>query len=524
MSIRTLDDPAGLTGVSSLTELFSRSVGRWPRRPAVIDGDEVISYAALDAASNTLAARLSRLGVGPRDLVGLLLERSADIPVSILATMKAGAAYVPLDSSYPSERLRYLAADASVRAIVGDHAQADVHGLAGIPFVAPPPSDTESSQPGGAPAGTDPAYVIYTSGSTGKPKGCVVSHRNVLALLRAALPLFEVSPTDRWALFHSFSFDVSVWEMWAALATGGATVTVPLRAAQSAPELLDLIARQRISVLGQVPSVFRPLAIAHADAGRPELPLRYLVFAGEPVDLAVIKDFLAGHPGKPPVAVNMYGPTETTVYATHLVLDSAHLSGSVKSPIGASLPHLTIEIRDDAGQVLPDGETGEMWISGDGVADGYLNRPDLTAERFVTVSGPDGPSRCYRTGDLARKLPDGTLEFLGRADEQIKLRGYRIELGEVEAALRSHSLVKDAAVTVVSTPAGARFLVAGVVLAAPEPGKPAAMLRDYLAGILPRYMVPDRYQVLADLPRTGSGKLDRQALATLVAPTRPSAR
>jgi amino acid adenylation domain-containing protein len=498
--------------MNTLTELFRQSAERWPERPAVIDGDLVLSYAGLDAASSGLAGRLAELGVGRGDLVGLLLERSADIPVGILATLKAGAAYVPLDSSYPRERLRYLAADAGVRVIVGDGAGLSLDEVA---FVDPRGDFRGSARRAlCAPAGADPAYVIYTSGSTGKPKGCVVSHRNVLALLRAALPLFEVSPADRWALFHSFSFDVSVWELWAALATGGATVTVPLRAAQSAPDLLELIVRQEITVLGQVPSVFRPLALTHADAGRPELPLRYLVFAGEPVDLAVVRGFLEGYPGVPPVAVNMYGPTETTVYATHQVLTDGYLSGAVKSPIGASLPHLTIEIRDEQGAVLPDGETGEMWIAGDGVADGYLNRPDLTAERFVT----SGASRYYRTGDLARKLPDGTLDYLGRRDAQIKLRGYRIELGEIEAALLSHSLVKDAAVTVISTAAGARFLTACVVLAGPEPSKVAGLLREHLGGLLPRYMVPDRYHVLPELPHTGSGKLDRQALTTLVTP------
>jgi amino acid adenylation domain-containing protein len=514
MNTSTLELP-----VRSLPELFSRSVARWPERPAVIDGEQVISYAALDEASSKLAGRLRALGVGPGDLVGLLLERSAGIPVAILATLKAGAAYVPLDPGYPPERLRYLATDAQVSVIVGDQDLVSHADLLRIPFVDALALPDEASGPlPSPPAGTDPAYVIYTSGSTGNPKGCVISHRNVLALLRAAVPLFDVSPADRWALFHSFSFDVSVWELWAALSTGGATVTVPLRAAQSAPDLLDLIGRQRITVLGQVPSVFRPLAMAHADAGWPELPLRYLVFAGEPVDLAVIRDFLDGCPGTPPTAVNMYGPTETTVYATHQVLTRAFLSGSAKSPIGPSLPHLNIEIRDEQGAVRPDGETGEMWISGEGVCDGYLNRPDLTAERFVTVSGPDGTARYYRTGDLARKLPSGTLDYLGRRDGQIKLRGYRIELGEVETALRSHSSVRDAAVTVVSTPAGARFLVAGVVLGAPAPERPAAGLRQYLTGILPRYMVPDRYQVLDDLPRTGSGKLDRQALTALVTP------
>ncbi|MFD9502004.1 amino acid adenylation domain-containing protein [Streptomyces sp. NPDC060035] len=511
-----------LDAVVSLPELFRVVAAGCPDAEAVHDDGRTLTYAELDAVSDRLAARLAARGVGPGDLVGLLLERSADIPVGILAAMKAGAAYVPLDPTYPRERLGYMVRDAGVSILVGDPGQAAERGLEGVAVLAPyDDGRVVLAAPVVELTGEEPAYVIYTSGSTGNPKGCVVSHRNVLSLLRGALPLFEVGADDRWALFHSFSFDVSVWEFWASMATGATAVTVPLRLAQSPAEFLGLLAEQRVTVLGQVPSVFRSLALAYEEAGRPELALRYVVFAGESVDLDVVAGFLKSVPGTPPTAVNMYGPTETTVYATHRVLTAADFDGTVRSPIGHGLPHLRLEVRDEDVALLPVGEAGELLIAGPGVAVGYLGRPDLTAERFVTLDGPDGPDRYYRTGDLVRTLPDGSFEYLGRNDQQIKLRGYRIELGEVEAALRTHPTVKDAAVTVITTSAGATFFVACIVQAEGAPDKPAAMLREHTQSMLPRYMVPDRYQIVPELPLTGSGKLDRNALNRL-ASTRPA--
>ncbi|MEH0974692.1 amino acid adenylation domain-containing protein [Micromonospora sp. CPCC 205546] len=511
-----------LAAAGTLPELFRLVAKERAAASAVIDGGRAISYAELDAASDLLAARLSQAGVRPGDLVGVLLERSATVVVGILAVMKAGAAYVPLDPLHPRDRLSYLLENAGIATVIAPAALAEACGVVDVRVVEPTGDDGGGSLPEPTLAGDDPAYVIYTSGSTGRPKGCVVSHRNVLALLRAALPLFDVSTSDRWALFHSFSFDVSVWELWATLATGATAVTVPTAAAQSPNDLVRLLGDEGVTVLGQVPSVFRSVALAYEEAGRPPLTLRYLVFAGEPVDLDVVRNFLRDFPGTPPTAVNMYGPTETTVYATHRILTPADLTGPVRSPIGHGLPHLRLEIRDAQLRPVPDGEVGELVVAGEGVALGYLGLPQLTAERFVELNGPDGPARYYRTGDLARRLRDGSFEYLGRNDQQIKLRGYRIELGEIEAVVRTHGFVRDVAVTVVSTPAGAQFLVACVVLAEHAPPKPIAALREHTMAVLPRYMVPDRYQFLAELPLTGSGKLDRAALAAATA--RPVAR
>ena len=522
---------------STLPALFRATALRTPEAVAVQDGAEAIGYARLDALSDRLAVRLLDSGVGSGDLVGVLVDRTAASVAALLAVMKAGAAYVPLDPAYPVERLRYMVQDAGIRFVTGPAVgQVDLGAGASVTEVALADltSPGAGSDPGAGgdrkplPAGSpdDPAYVIYTSGSTGRPKGCVVTHRNVLALLDAAVPLLGFGPGERWTLFHSLSFDFSVWEMWGAFATGGTVVTVPPEAARSPERLIDLLTAQRITVLNQVPSVFRYTTTAYREAGCPPLTLRHLVFGGESVDLGVVRDFLAALPGSGaasvPSVVNMYGITETTVHVTYKRLDAAALAAGVTSPIGRPLPHLSVQVLDDDRRPVPPGEVGEMWVAGDGVAAGYLNRPELTRERFVELDTGEGPRRHYRTGDLARTLPDGELEYAGRADQQLKLRGFRIEPGEIETVLRASGLLRDVAVTVATTRAGSTLLLACVV---PEPDRGEglqAALRAHAAARLPAHMVPDRYRVMEALPLTPSGKTDRRALAG--PPTGPQAR
>ncbi|MCX4758311.1 amino acid adenylation domain-containing protein [Kitasatospora purpeofusca] len=515
-------DLSGLpAGARSLPELFARVAAVRGDAAAVAGGGEQLGYAELDRRAGAVAARLTAAGLGRGDLVGVLLERSHRAPAWILGVLRSGAAYVPLDPSYPADRLRFMAGDAGLAALVGDPDRAAACGLDALPVIDPEAAAAEPARPAEAggpvaaePGPDDPAYVIYTSGSTGVPKGCVVTHGNVLELLRATLPLFELGPDDRWTLFHSASFDFSVWELWGAWATGATAVPVPAATAQAPEDFLRLLADERITVLNQVPSAFRHLAREYADSGAPATALRYVVFGGESVDLDVVRGFLAASaaaPGPVPVMVNMYGITEITVHATHLVLTPEQLAGDTPSPIGRPLPHLAIELRDDALRLVPDGGTGEMWVAGSGVADGYLNRPELTAERFRTLDG----RRMYRTGDLARRLPDGGLAYLGRNDQQVKLRGHRVELGEVEAGLRAAPQVRDAAALVVRDDAGNELLTALVVPAGPGEADVAA-LRRFARATMPAQLVPNRFHPVEELPLTSSGKLDRKALAGLV--------
>lgn len=492
----------------SLPELFSSVAAECPDRIAVVCGRQSLTYAELLGQAQHLAGRLVAAGVGRNALVGLEVTRSLQIPVAILGILMSGAAYVPLDPAYPIDRLRMMVADAGVALVVTDRDSplADKLGCRAVLVRA---DEAVAGVERITVAADDPAYVIYTSGSTGRPKGCIVTHRNVLSLLAATLPLFDVGPNDRWSLFHSVNFDFSVFEMWFPLISRGTVVIVDGEAALSPEAFLRLLAEKRITVLSQVPSVFRSLLQVHALYPEPDLALRYLVFGGERVELDAVRDFLSHLPAdRHPVVVNMYGITETTVHVTFKELTAEDLDGPVRSPIGVPLPHLAVELRDDQGKPVAPGEPGEMWVSGGGVAAGYLNRPVLTAARFRT----EGERRYYRSGDLARMLPNGELEYLGRVDRQVKHRGFRIELEEIEATLRNLDSVYNVAVAVVTGRSGGEFLTAYV---AGSDDFSAAAARTHAARLLPSHMVPSRYMRVPALPLTPSGKLDRAALETL---------
>ena len=509
--------PAAAVDESSLADAFRAQVRRAPEHPAVRDRSSVLTYRELDEASDRIAAALAaRGGAVGSGLVGVLVDRSAATPSLLLGILKAGLAYVPLDPTYPEDRLRYIVEDSGLQLIVGDPEAVVACGLGDLP-VLDPTSRVDGPTPNPPISPDDTAYVIYTSGSTGRPKGCLVTHGNVLSLLHNALPLFDVGETDRWTLFHSMSFDFSVWELWGALLSGGTAVCVPASVARAPEEMLELLARERITVLNQVPSVFRSLVRLHAATGG-ELALRYVVFGGESVDLGIAADFARRLGAAAPVLVNMYGITEITVHATFKILTADVLDRGPGSPIGKPLPHLEISIRDEQLLPVPDGEAGEILIAGGGVAAGYLNRPELTAERFVTLDSPDGPRRYYRSGDLARRDESGELEYLGRNDQQVKIRGFRVETGEIEAVLREHEDVADAAVFCQRS--GPRQILAACVVARDAAKPPAdleARLRDHLAARLPEHMVPSRFRFEERLPLTASGKLDRRALAEMAA-------
>ncbi len=514
--------PPAEPAARSLPALWSSVARRQPDRIALVDGAISLTYAEVDRAAAELASALRGAGVTRGTMVGLVVERSARLPIAILAILALGAIYVPLDPGYPAERLRYTVDDASIRIVAGDRSTMPPDlpewlrwvGLEGA-LAGCAAGTTESAGQDDGPDREDTAYVIYTSGSTGRPKGCLVTHGNVLSLVYATVPLLRVGADDRWSLFHSAGFDVSVFELWAAWSTGAAAVVVPASAAQSPGELLRLLRDSGTSVLSMVPSVFGQFALAHAEAGAPDLSLRYVLFAGESIQPDVIDDFL-GRFARPPTAVNLYGITEITVHATFKELRRPDLRGPVASPIGRELPHLRIVLRDEGGRPVPEGEPGEIWVHGSGVARGYLNRPELTAERFRTVAGDPVGDVGYRSGDLARRLPDGELEFLGRGDQQVKLRGFRVELGEIESVLRQHEGVREVAVLTDSPAPDQRVLLALFVPMDAGNIPAPVTLRDAARRLLPDYMIPHRFEAVAALPLTPSGKLDRKTLAEAV--------
>ncbi|MFD6456762.1 amino acid adenylation domain-containing protein [Streptomyces roseolus] len=517
---------ATATAVADLPALFAAAAGRTPSAPALTDGPETLDYAELDARSNRLARALLGLGVGPEDFVALAVPRSADLVVAVLAVLKSGAAYLAVDPDHPAERTAYILHDCRPVAVLSTTAVREtLRGTVGeavgeVPWLlldAPPAGGAAAGHPAAPVTDADrrspllpdhPAYTIYTSGSTGRPKGVVVSHANVSRLLAACRAAVDFGPDDVWTLFHSSAFDFSVWEMWGPLAHGGRLVVVPHDVARSPGDLLELLGRERVTVLSQTPSAFLQLLRAESDLGVPPrttAALRYVVFGGEALDTAQ----LAPWRGRPVRLVNMYGITETTVHVTHLELDDAAVERG-GSPIGTPLDDLRAHVLDQGLRPVPAGVVGELYVAGPGLARGYRRRPGLSATRFV-ADPFDAGGRMYRTGDLVRRTRDGGLHYVGRSDSQVKLRGYRVEPGEIEAAARRHPDVAQAAAAVHGGGPDDRYLVCYAVPAAgadPDPHE----VRAHLADALPGYMVPAAVVLLPALPLTPNGKLDRAAL------------
>ncbi|MGW2254945.1 amino acid adenylation domain-containing protein, partial [Kitasatospora sp. NPDC001660] len=504
---------AGEQPGSGITALFERQVRANPAAVALTDGEVTLTYRELNARANRLAHALIDRGVGPEQLVALALPRSAELVVAVLAVLKAGAAYVPVDPQYPAARIAYLLQDTRPALLVttggiGDLPGAD--GLDRLPLDAAGLEGLPDTDPGIPVDPGHPAYVIHTSGSTGNPKGVVVPHRNVVRLFGTTEELFGFSAEDVWTLFHSYAFDFSVWELWGALLHGGRLVVVDHETSRSPGRFLELLARERVTVLNQTPSAFYQLM--QADAQAPEtgrrLALRTVVFGGEPLEHARLASWYERHAQDAPRLVNMYGITETTVHVTYAALDR---SGTAAGQIGTAIPDLRTYVLDDGLRPVAPGVPGELYVAGPGLARGYLNRPGLTAGRFV--ADPFGPAgaRMYRSGDVVRRAADGSLRYVGRADQQVKVRGFRIELGEIEAALAEHPAVAQVAVLARQDRADDTRLVAYLVPAAGTAPRPA-VLREHLAERLPQYMVPSAFVVLDALPLTTNGKLDHRAL------------
>ncbi|HEX7824908.1 MAG TPA: amino acid adenylation domain-containing protein, partial [Mycobacterium sp.] len=478
---------------ASIPELFAAAVARTPDMVALTCEGRSWTYRELDEAADQLAHLLAARGAGPGQSVALLFSRSAEAITSILGVLKTGAAYLPVDPALPSARIGFVLGDATPIAVITTTDLAGRLDGFDVPVLDVHHLDVEM-QPGTSllvPRPDDIAYLIYTSGTTGVPKGVAVSHRNVTQLL--ASPGSGLPNSGVWSQWHSLSFDVSVWEIFGALLNGGRLVVVPESVARSPEDLHALIVAERVTVLSQTPSAAGALSPAELDGVT-------LVVAGEACPAELVERWAL--PGR--TMINAYGPTEATVYAA---ISAPLVAGPGVVAIGSPVPRAAMFVLDGALRPVPVGVVGELYVAGAGVAAGYVRRGGLTGSRFVACPFGAPGARMYRTGDLVRWRADGQLDYLGRADEQVKLRGYRIELGEVRAALAGLPGVDQAAVVAREDRPGDKRLV-GYVTGSVD----AAGIRATLAERLPAYMIPAAVVAIAELPLTPNGKLDTRAL------------
>jgi len=511
------DTQAAYPADRRIVDLMEEAAAHAGQALAVVAGDARLTYAQLHERANRLARYLQKRGVSRGTLVGLHVDQSVDVLVGLLGILKAGGAYVPIDPEYPQERIELILQDTraplllttselstrlaghDARAVCVDVERDVIEGESAVPV---PPAATSE----------DLAYVIYTSGSTGRPKGVPITHRN-LVHSTSARTMYYRDPVERYLLLSSFGFDSSVAGIFWTLCQGGTLILAPEGIQRDPDRIVALVEREAATHLLCLPTLYS-LLLAAAGSGR-LASLRTVIVAGE----ACPADLVRTHKDMLPQATlfNEYGPTEGTVWST--VYNCQLHESDAPVPIGRPIPNVQVFILDRRSALAPIGVPGELYIGGAGVADGYLNRPDLTAEKFVAspFARPNAGAlrshteeRLYRTGDLARYLPDGNIEFLGRIDQQVKIRGYRVELGEIEAVLARHPDVRQSVVAAREDPSGKR-LVAYVV---PVDRKAPAVdtLRQFLAASVPDFMVPSSFVFLEELPLNANGKVDRQAL------------
>jgi len=492
------DYPADLC----IHQLFEVQVARTPDATAVTFENQQLTYSELNARANQLAHYLSKVGVGPEVLVGICVERSLEMVIGLLGILKAGGAYVPLTPSYPKERLAFMLEDAQVSVLLTHE-----HLLNSLPEhkakVVCLNSDLENiahenvENPNSMTTPENLAYVIYTSGSTGKPKGISVPHQAVNRLV-CNTNYVQLQSSDRIAQASNCSFDAATFEIWGALLHGARLIGFTKDIVLSPQAFATQIREQKISVLFLTTALFNQLAS--------EVPwafnsVKHLLFGGEAVDPKWVKEVLKN--GPPKRLLHVYGPTESTTFTSWYLVQEAP-ENATTIPIGRPISNTQIYLLDSPLNPVPVGVPGELCIGGGGLARDYLNRPELTAEKFIPNPFSDEPdARLYKTGDLARYLPDGNIEFLGRLDYQVKLRGFRIELGEIEAVLSQHLAVRDIVVLAREDEPGNKRLVAYVVPTQNQ--KPTIdELRRFLSEKLPGYMVPSAFVLLSNLPLTPS--------------------
>ncbi|PJH94193.1 non-ribosomal peptide synthetase [Bacillus sp. SN1] len=491
----------------NIVSLFEKKAAEHPEHLAVVYGHSQLTYRNLNEKAERTAAMLIKQGVRTGDIVGLMLDRSPDMIIGILSILKAGGAYLPIDPEYPQERISFMLNDSGAEMLLTEHGQnkpADYNGH--ILYINEVENDSIPADLKIQTLADQPAYVIYTSGTTGQPKGVIVEHRNVISLLKHQNLPFVFGHEDVWTLFHSYCFDFSVWEMFGALLNGSTLVVVSKETARDPHAFRLLLKKERVTVLNQTPTAF--YGLMHEDQNHTDrLNIRYVIFGGEALQPGMLQSWNKKYPDTD--LINMYGITETTVHVTFKKLSAADIAKN-KSNIGRPLSTLQAYVMDAHMNLQPIGVPGEMYIGGEGVARGYLNRDELTADRFVPNPYLPG-DRLYRTGDLAKRLSNGELEYLGRIDDQVKVRGHRIELGEIQAALLQLPIVKETAVFTRTDEQGQAAVYAYIVTKDQQAAN-TSEIRTSLKTKLPDFMLPARLIQIDSIPLTVNGKLDQKAL------------
>lgn len=507
-----VDSADGYPGDKTIHRLFTEQTGRTPGNAAVVFSDRHLTYAELDRRSDRLAVVLRENGVLSGSIVGIMIEHSLEMIIGILGILKAGGAYLPIDVEYPQKRIAYMLADSAVHVIVtktGQDRKIDGSISAGKFIVLDEYREESAGESEmnllNIVKPVDLSYVIYTSGTTGDPKGAAIEHRNVVQLMFNNRFPFDFDSKDVWTLFHSFCFDFSVWEMYGALLYGGKLILISRAVSKDTEMYLSILKKGKVTVLNQTPAAFYNLSEIEVSNKEKALSLRYAIFGGEALDPYRLRDWKDKYPGTK--LINMYGITETTVHVTYKeIKDEDIRKGS--SNMGRALSTLRTYLVDRNLDMVPTGVPGELCIAGAGLCRGYLNRAELTGEKFIRNPFKAG-EKLYRSGDMALLSTDGELVYAGRIDDQVKIRGYRIELSEIENRLSKYKGIKTAIVLAREDKNKNRYLCAYIVSDVEQDN---SELRDYLLDTLPGYMVPSYFVQIESVPVTFNGKIDKKKL------------
>ncbi len=508
----TLNDFTNVAFPDSLTavQLFEDQVKKTPTNKALSIGNEYMSYEELNNRANQIATVLRENNIGPDSIVGLLMEKSFELIAGMLGILKAGGAYLPLDVTYPQDRIDYILEDSQIETVLTASRHAEI--LDGKDLISIYSEQIENS---GRVANLDHVnspkdlcYIIYTSGTTGKPKGVMIEHGNLVRLLFNDDFQFSFSEKDVWTMFHSHCFDFSVWEMYGALFYGAQVVIVSPLEAGNPSKFVEILANNKVSVLNQTPSSFYELVTESVAKNIVLKDLKYVIFGGEALTPGKLKSWREDHPHVK--LINMYGITETTVHVTYKEIGADEVENHV-SNIGKPIPTNVMYLLDCDGNIVPEGIVGEIYVGGKGVTRGYLNKEELTADRFVPNPFRKG-EKMYRSGDLARLLKNGELEYLGRVDNQVQLNGFRVELGEIEFHLGQHRAISNA-VVVLKEFEDERAYLCAYFTSSEE--LVINDIRSYLGKLVPYYMIPSYFVKLEEIPLTANNKVNLSKLPEL---------